>query len=149
MLLLYSCQQQNMLLQCHICKLVYVQIQANYVSIYTSHKLTTINNVTRNTGKHYASHYRHILLNKYGCHTANVFPLFVSCRLQRDVYPWYCAYQERNSKMQPLFTMLLPYMCQQQICPSNAIYILNCQNYSMYINLGNLLIYIKHMNSLA
>ena len=32
----------NMLLKCHICKHLYVQISANYVSIYTSGEVTVM-----------------------------------------------------------------------------------------------------------
>ena len=38
---------------CHIHKLIHMQIWCNYVRLYASCKLITINNVTRNTGIHF------------------------------------------------------------------------------------------------
>ena len=44
--------------------------------------------------------------------------------------------------------MLLPYMCWQQICPSNVTYIIHA-NYFMYINNRSMKIKMPNINSLA
>ena len=44
----------------------------NYVSMYASHELTLINNGGRYTGKHKTSHYWHMPLNKYACHSPHI-----------------------------------------------------------------------------
>ena len=53
----------------------------------------------------------------------------------------WCTYQSKNNKLQLLFTMVLPYMCQQQICPSHATF----ANYLSCISWGSM----PHMNSLS
>ena len=41
---------RNIPLKCHICQLLHVQIEENYVSIYNSHESMAIKNETRSTG---------------------------------------------------------------------------------------------------
>ena len=48
----HICDNRNYALKCQLCKLVYVPIWGNYVSIYASYELNAINNVTRCTGIH-------------------------------------------------------------------------------------------------
>ena len=52
---------------------------------------------------------------------------------------------QKANKMQFLFTMLLPYMCQLQNMPSNA----TSPNYLTCINGVHMPMYMLHMNSLA
>ena len=51
--------------------------------------------------------------------------------------PHYHTYHSKNTKMQFLFTFLLPYMCHQQTCQSNSTF----ESYYMYI-IGGICQYI-------
>ena len=79
----YMCQQKSpsMPLECHICKLLHVQMSDSYINIYPSYKLAAINTVTRSTGTHIL-HYWHMPLNTYACHIAHTCPLHYYCSLQ-------------------------------------------------------------------
>ena len=60
----------------------------------------------------HTSHYWYIRPSKYACNIA---------RLLQSTHILYITAHIKNNKLQHLFTMLLPYMCYQQICPSNAM----------------------------
>ena len=90
-LLTYICQQHISPLKWHIYhiwKLVHVQIQSKYTSIFTSNKLIVINNMTRNT-TYIISHYCHMPMNIYSCHIAQVCSTV--CLL-------YFTYKNKNKK---------------------------------------------------
>ena len=104
----------NMSLTCHINKLVHMQIQDNYVSIYTSYKLFAINNMVRKIDIHIFSYYWHMPLYKFACHTGIIY-LSLHCHI--------CA----SNKYAP----------QCHIYPT-------CTNCSTCINGGSIPIYVPH-----
>ena len=62
--------------------------------------------------------------NKYDCHIANM--THTAMRLIRDRDPTvFCMYLPKYSQLKQLLHALLPNMCQKQICPCNATYMLH------------------------
>ena len=57
-------------------------------------------------------------LNKYVSHITHICPTVLPLR---STYRPYINAHLSPKKIQLLITMLLPYMCQQEICPSSAI----------------------------
>ena len=84
-------------------------------------------------------------LNKY----ASISPIFPTALLLWSTYrPHVTAHtspKKKNNKLQLSFTMLLPYMCHLQICPSNATYALYV-NFFMCIYETTVLVYMSRMN---
>ena len=75
-------------------------------------------------------------LNKYACHIAHM-----SYCLTTVGYIQTAHTSKENNTLQFLFTMLLWYMCQQQICPSDAPYIRHAQ-ITKYASIGEVCQYI-------
>ena len=61
------------------------------------------------------------------------------------VYIHSYMYQSKTNTLQHSFTILLPHMCQQQICPANT----TCSNYMMCINGECMQVYMPHMSFLS
>ena len=59
-------------------------------------------------------------LSKYACHIAQACP--IALIMQSTCRPHITAHIGKKLQTTTLFPMLKPYMCQQQINPSNAIY---------------------------
>ena len=96
-----------------------MQISDNCVIIYASYELNAISNITKSTSIH-KFHCCHLPLNIYVFHIMHVcftaLILYSKCRLDITT----CTCQRQYTAL--LFTMLKPYICQQQKLPSNAIY---------------------------
>ena len=69
-------------------------------------------------------------------------PLHFYCSL----HIWHIYIQKQE--LLHFFPILLPYMCQQYICPSNVTYASHANN-SMCINGQSMPIYMQHMRSMA
>ena len=117
-----------------------MKIWGNYLSIYTSYELTTVDNVTRNTG---------ILT----FHITGTFPWTnmppTACLLHSIYRPNSTAH---SSNISTKCSLNFPYHCH--ICARNKYPLkyntyVTCQNYSMCISEGSRLIYKQHVNSLA
>ena len=121
--------------------------QTTILVIYTLNKLTAINSVTRNTSIH-VSNYWNMPMNKYVSYIAHICPTPI---LMRHLLQWdnrllhTCI---KNYKLQLLFTILLQNTGQQQICPSNAIY-MPYTPITWCAPMGSMPIYKPHMNSMA
>ena len=102
-----------------MCKLVHMHTWHNYITIYTSYEINIINNVTRSSGSH-----KFYIIGI--CPWTNMpatlhidAPLHFYNSLHID--PTLPHISMNNKKMHPQFTMLLPYMCKQQIYPHMQI----------------------------
>ena len=112
--------ETSMPLKCHILfhtfKLVHVQIWDNYVSIFASYELTSINNVTRSIG---TCIFKIIVIHLWTNMppTLQIYiPLHHYCSLQID--PHYCT-QKSKKTVCLLSTKLVPCMCHHK-------YVLKC-----------------------
>ena len=84
------------------------------------------------------SNYLHMPLNKYAYHIAHTCS--TELKLWSTYRPHITAYISKrinNNKLQLLFTMLMPYVCQQQICPQ-----LPCIQITSYADRRKLCLYI-------
>ena len=67
----------------------------------------------------YISHYWYMFLKKYSSHITEICP---TALLLWSTYRLHIT-GHTNPKMHLLLTMLYPYVCYQQLCPSSATYI--------------------------
>ena len=131
-----------MLLIFHIGQLHHVQISDTFITIYASYELTAINNVTRIIG----THTFHIIGT---CPSANcpIAHIYTAALTQCSKFRCYITAninKKKPRKLQIFTVMLLPYICLQQICPSNSTY----ANYFMCRYETTMSVYVPHMNSL-
>ena len=87
----------------------------------------------------YISYCWHMPLNKYTCHILHIHTNAFYCSLYIDP-----TLHISKKKLLLLYTMLLSYMCQEQMYPLNATY----ASYFMYTYETTMSVYIHHMNSL-
>ena len=98
-----------------------------FMCIYQNNNMSSLQSIIEQ--KHwytYMSHYWHTPLNKNVCCITYICPtgltLLSTCRPHITTH---IIYKKKLQSATPLLTMLLPYMCQQQIYPSNAMYMPN------------------------
>ena len=104
----------------HMCQLVHAHIWDNYVSIYATNK-ANCNQQCLQEHWYTFPHYWNMPLNKYISHLTHTCPtvllLWYTYRSNTTTYV-----SQKYSRMQLLIAMLLPHMCQHQICSSIATY---------------------------
>ena len=91
--------------------------------------------------------------------------IWIQCNEQCDQQHWYTFHmtyrphitvhtnnsnlkKKKKKKMPILFTMVLPYMYQQQICPLNSTYMPHMSMWLMYSYEEAILVYMHHVHSL-
>ena len=126
--LLCMCQRliwtSNATYICNMCKLVHVQTWENYINIYASYELTVTNSVTRSVGIHISTLLIYAPKQIFLPHCIYMFHFPTVFHIQTPHHT--CI--SKNRRLQHLFTVLLLYMSEQQICSSNIIYMPHMQN---------------------
>ena len=104
------------------------------MSVYMPHMHSLQSQYDRKHRYTYITYCWHIALKKI---SMQHHMFFLTALITVYMYtPHYCTYKSKTQQIVILFTMLLPYMCQQQICPSNVTYA------------KTMSVYLPHMNSL-